>query len=269
MSFDYHEPTSIREAVELGARFGEEGRFLGGGTDLMIQIHRGRCAPRQVVGLHRVPGLDAIDVDGTIALGALVTHRRLERVPAFQGALRALVESAEVIGGHQIRNVATVGGNVVNASPAADGVPVLLALDATVTCLGPDGERTMPLHGFASGPGVTARRPDELLTRVAFPRLPPRLATAFLKAGRRRAMEISLVCVAARVTLDPSFERCEDVRIALGAVAPPRSARGGRSAASKAARSPRRRCERRDGSPRPSAGRSATCAPRHATARCS
>jgi len=220
MSFDYHDPTSIREAVELGARFGEESSFLAGGTDLMIQIHRGRCAPRQVVSLHRVPGRDAIDVDATIALGALVTHRRLERAPAFQGALRALVESAEVIGGHQIRNVATVGGNVVNASPAADVVPVLLTLEATVTCLGPNGERTLALDGFASAPGVTARRPDELLTRVVFEHLPEHSATAFLKAGRRRAMEISLVCVAARVTLDPSFERCEDVRIALGAVAP-------------------------------------------------
>ena len=211
MSFDYHEPTSIREAVELGARFGAEGRFLAGGTDLMVQIHRGRCAPRHVVSLHRVPGLDAIDVDGTIALGALVTHRRLERALAFQGALRALVESAEVIGGHQIRNVATVGGTVANASPAADVVPVLLTLEATVTCLGPGGERTLPLDGFASGPGVTARRPDELLTRVTFRHLPERSATAFLKAGRRRAMEISLVCVAARVTLDPSLERPKNI----------------------------------------------------------
>ena len=220
MTFNYHEPTSIREAVDLGARFRAESRFLAGGTDLIIQIHRGRCAPRQVVSLHRVPGLDAIDVNGTITLGSLVTHRRLERAPEFQGALRALVESAEVIGGHQIRNVATVGGNIVNASPAADVVPVLLALDATVTCLGPDGERTMRLDGFASAPGVTALQPDELLTRATFPRLASHSASAFLKAGRRRAMEISVVCVAARLTLDASFERCVDIRIALGAVAP-------------------------------------------------
>jgi aerobic carbon-monoxide dehydrogenase medium subunit len=220
MTFDYHEPTSIREAVELGARFGPQGRFLAGGTDLLVQIRRGRCAPGHVVGLHRVPGLDAIEDGGTIALGAMVTHRRLERAPVCQDALRALVESAEVVGGHQIRNVGTVGGNVVNASPAADVVAVLLALDATVTCLGPAGERTLPLEGFASAPGVTARRSDELLTRIAFPRLPARSATAFLKAGRRRAMEISLVCVAARVTFDPALERCEAVRIALGAVAP-------------------------------------------------
>ena len=220
MHFEYHEPTSVREAVELGARFGADGRFLAGGTDLLIQMRRGQLRPQHVVSLHRVPGLDAIDVGGAVALGARVTHRRLEREPGFQGALQALIESAEVVGGHQIRNVATVGGNIVNASPAADVVPVLLALDAEVTCLGPGGERSLPLEAFASAPGVTARRPDELLTRARFARLPPHSATAFLKAGRRRAMEISLVCVAVRVTLDASRERCLDARIVLGAVGP-------------------------------------------------
>ncbi|MBI4629585.1 MAG: FAD binding domain-containing protein, partial [Candidatus Rokubacteria bacterium] len=122
--------------------------------------------------------------------------------------------------GHQIRNVATVGGNIVNASPAADVVPVLLALDATVTCLGPDGERTLPLGGFLSGPGQTARRPGELLTSIRVDRLPPRSATAFLKAGRRKAMEIAVVCVAVRLTLDAARARCQEARLALGAVAP-------------------------------------------------
>jgi len=220
VSFDYHEPTSVREAVELGARFGPEGRFLAGGTDLLIQMRRGQLAPRHVVSLHRVSGLDAIETHGAITLGALVTHRRLERVPEFRGPLRALIEGAEVVGGHQIRNVATVGGNIANASPAADVVPVLLALDAEVTCLGPGGERSLPLETFASAPGVTARRPDELLTRTRCPALAPRSATAFLKAGRRRAMEIALVCVAVRLTLDASLERCLDARIALGAVGP-------------------------------------------------
>jgi carbon-monoxide dehydrogenase medium subunit len=173
-----------------------------------------------VVSLHRVPGLDAIELDGAASLGALVTHRRLERSPQLRGPLQALIEGAEVVGGRQIRNVATVGGNIVNASPAADLVPVLLALDAEVTCVGRDGERSLPLEGFASAPGVTVRRPDELLTRVRFPRLAPHTATAFLKAGRRRAMEISLVCVAARLTLDADRERCLDARIALGAVGP-------------------------------------------------
>ena len=220
MSFGYHEPTSIAEAVALGARFGEDGRFLAGGTDLIIQIRRGRVAPRHVLSLHRLTGLDRIEVDGAVRLGALVTHRSIERCPHFQNGLRALVEGAQVIGGHQIRNVATVGGNIVNASPAADVVPVLLALDARVTCCGPDGERTLRLDDFLTGPGQTARRPGELVTSIRFDRLPPRSATAFLKAGRRKAMEISVVCVAVRLTLDAAHERCQEVRIGLGAVAP-------------------------------------------------
>jgi aerobic carbon-monoxide dehydrogenase medium subunit len=125
-----------------------------------------------------------------------------------------------VVGGHQVRNVGTVGGNVVNASPAADVVPVLLALDAAVECASPDGVRTLPLENFLVGPGQTARRPGELITAVRFARPDGEWATAFLKAGRRRAMEISVVCVAACLTLDARRERCRDARIALGAVAP-------------------------------------------------
>src|SRR5207249_9556833 len=112
--------TSLAEAVALGARFGDDGRFLAGGTDLIMQMHRGKLRPRHVVSLHCVSGLDAIDANGAVHVGALVTHRALERFPAFRGPLRALVEGAEVVGGHQVRNVGTVGGNIVNASPAAD-----------------------------------------------------------------------------------------------------------------------------------------------------
>jgi carbon-monoxide dehydrogenase medium subunit len=220
VSFEYHEPTSVAEAVELGGRFGADGRFLAGGTDLIIQMRRGKVAPRHVVSLHRVPGLDAIEANGDVRLGALVTHRAIERCASFQGRLYGLVEGAEVVGGHQVRNVGTVGGNVVNASPAADVVPVLLALDAAVTCVGTDGERTLALEEFLVGPGETARRPGELLTGVRFAAPGERSATAFLKAGRRRAMEISVVCVAAHLTVDAAGERCVGARIALGAVAP-------------------------------------------------
>jgi carbon-monoxide dehydrogenase medium subunit len=220
VSFEYHEPTSLTEAVALGARFGAEGRFLAGGTDLIIQMHRGKVTPRHVVDLQRVPGLDGIEANGDVRLGALVTHRAIERCASFQGRLRGLVEGAEVVGGHQVRNVGTVGGNIANGSPAADVVPVLLALDAAVTCVGADGERTMALEEFLVGPGQTACRPGELLTSVRFAAPAGRAATAFLKAGRRRAMEIAVVCVAARLTLDAGSERCVAARIALGAVAP-------------------------------------------------
>jgi carbon-monoxide dehydrogenase medium subunit len=220
VSFEYHAPTSVAEALELGARFGPDSRFLAGGTDLIIQMRRGKVAPRHVVDLRGVPGLDAIEANGDVRLGALVTHRTIERTPGFQGRLRALVEGAEVVGGHQVRNVGTIGGNIANASPAADVVPVLLALDAAVTCVGPGGERTLGLEEFLIGPGQTARQPGELLTTVRFAVPAGPAATAFLKAGRRRAMEIAVVCVAARLTLDDAGERCADARIALGAVAP-------------------------------------------------
>ena len=202
--FEYHQPESLRDAIALAARFGEEASFLAGGTDLMVQIERGRIAPRHVVGLHRVPGLAGIEANGRIGLGAGVTHRAIERAPALGGALRCLIEGAEVIGGHQVRNVATVGGNLANASPAADLVPCLLALDGTVRLVGPGGERELPIERFLLGPNRTARRPDELLTLVSLPAPPAHSSSAFLKAGRRRAMEISVVCVAARLTLDAS-----------------------------------------------------------------
>jgi carbon-monoxide dehydrogenase medium subunit len=218
--FEYHQPESLPDAVALAARFGAEASFLAGGTDLIVQIQRGRIVPRHVVGLHRVAGLNGIETNGRITLGARVTHRSIERAPELAGALRCLIEGAEVIGGHQVRNVATVGGNLVNASPAADLAPCLLALDGVVTLVGPGGERELPVESFLLGPNRTARRPDELLTRVSLSALPARAATAFLKAGRRRAMEISVVCVAARLTLDASLERCLEARVALGAVAP-------------------------------------------------
>jgi len=218
--FDYHQPESLADAVDLAARFGGQASFLAGGTDLIVQIERGRVAPRHVIGLGRVPGLAGIEVNGRIALGARVTHRAIEQTPALAGPLRCLVEGAEVIGGHQVRNVATVGGNLVNASPAADLVPCLLALDGVVTLVGPGGEREVPIERFLLGPNRTARRSDELVTRVDLPALAPRAATAFLKAGRRRAMEISVVCVAARLTLDATLERCLEARVVLGAVAP-------------------------------------------------
>jgi carbon-monoxide dehydrogenase medium subunit len=218
--FDYHQPESLADAVDLAARFGGQASFLAGGTDLIVQIERGRVAPRHVIGLGRVPGLAGIEVNGRITLGARVTHRAIEQTPALAGSLRCLVEGAEVIGGHQVRNVATIGGNLVNASPAADLVPCLLALDGVVTLVGPGGEREVPIERFLLGPNRTARRPDELVTRVDLPALPPRAATAFLTAGRRRAMEISVVCVAARLDLDATLERCLEARVVLGAVAP-------------------------------------------------
>lgn len=220
MSFALHRPSSLAEAVALVEKYGAAARLLAGGTDLVIQINRKRLAPEHLIDLTGLGDLAGVveEADGFV-LGALTTHKTIERHPAFHGELQALVEAARVIGGHQIRNVGTIGGNIVNASPAADLVPALLVLDAEVALIGAAGERRLPLEQFLAGPNRTERRLDEVLTAVRFRKLPLRSATAFLKAGRRRAMEISVVCVAARVTLDAG-RRCRNVRLSLGAVGP-------------------------------------------------
>ena len=176
--------------------------------------------PRHLIALGGIEGLSGIELRGDeIILGALTTHKAIEQSVVFQGPLVALAEAARVVGGHQIRNVATIGGNVANASPAADLLPPLLTLDASVRVTGSAGNRQVPLADFLRGPGAVDRAIDELLVSLAFARPPSGAATAFIKAGRRRAMEISIVCVAALLALD-SHGRCGTVRIALGAVGP-------------------------------------------------
>ncbi len=218
MSFSVHHPQSIPDAVTLAQRFGAQGRFLAGGTDLIIQINRKRVSPQHLIDLTGLSELAGIEDDtDEIRIGALTTHKAIERHPLFQDALIALPEAARVVGGHQVRNVGTIGGNIANASPAADVVAPLLALEAELTLVGPAATRRLRLDDFLIGPGRTARGDGELLRHVHLRKLPVRSATAFLKAGRRKAMEIAVVCVAARVTLDESGH-CAGARIALGAV---------------------------------------------------
>jgi aerobic carbon-monoxide dehydrogenase medium subunit len=213
MGFAFHRPETIDAAIAFAREQGEAARFLAGGTDLIIQINRGRMAPRHLISLAGL-GLDTIDETPTeYVIGAMATHDAVVTHPGFQTHLVALTQASAVVGGRQVRNIATVGGNIVNASPAADLVPVLLALDATVDLRGSDGTRSMPLDRFLVERGRTERRPDEILTAVRFDKPPAASATWFLKAGRRKAMEISVICVAAHLV------RNGKTRIAIGAAA--------------------------------------------------
>jgi aerobic carbon-monoxide dehydrogenase medium subunit len=219
MSFELHHPASVEEAIGLATRM-QAARFIAGGTDLVIQMNRKKVAPAHLIDISRLPGLTGLrETAQEFTLGALTTYREIERHAALQGDLQALVEAARVVGGHQVRNIATVGGNVVNSSPAADFVPALLALDAQLDIAGPSGRRSMPLQDFLLGPGKVDLRSNEMLCAIRFARLPASSATAFLKEGRRKAMEISVVCMAARLTLDAAG-RCAAVRLVVGAAAP-------------------------------------------------
>jgi carbon-monoxide dehydrogenase medium subunit len=213
MGFSFHRPKTIDAAIAFARDHGEAARFIAGGTDLIIQINRRRLAPRHLISLAGL-GLDTIaETETGYVIGAMATHDAVVTYPGFQKQLIALTQASAVIGGRQVRNIATVGGNIVNASPAADLVPVLLALEATVELRGSAGVRSLPLDRFLVERGRTDRRPDEILTAVRFDKPPAASATSFLKAGRRKAMEISVICVAAHLVHNGK------ARIAIGAAA--------------------------------------------------
>lgn len=221
MSFDLHRPTTLAEAIALNVQFGHTARFIAGGTDVVIQINRKKISPAHLIDISLIPGMNGIsELANVYSIGSLTTYRTIERCPTFQSELFALVEAAKVVGGHQVRNIATVGGNIVNASPAADFVPPMLTLNAVLDIVGPKGSRSVALSDFITGPGKTNLEVGELITATRFERLPANTATAFLKAGRRKAMEISIVCVAASLTLNKRGTQCVGVRLAVGAVGP-------------------------------------------------
>jgi carbon-monoxide dehydrogenase medium subunit len=217
----FHTPATVAEALALKADLGDGAVFLAGGTDLGVQLRRRLLEPAHLISLGEIPGLSAVEEldDGTIAVGGAVTHRTIEESPLFSGALEALREACRTVGSVQTRSVGTVGGNLCNASPAADTPPVLLALGASVVLAGPAGRRTLPLDEFIAGYRATALRPAELLESVLIPAPAAATGSAFLKAGRRRAMEISIVCAGVRIDLAPDGT-IAGAGIGLGSVAP-------------------------------------------------
>jgi CO/xanthine dehydrogenase FAD-binding subunit len=210
-------PTSLADAFALLA--GGAWRPIAGGTDLMVQINGGLApVPERVLDLWRLDELRGIAIDGeALVLGALTTFAAIRGSDACRKHVPALVEAAATIGAAQIQNRATIGGNIVNASPAGDSLPVLLATGASFELGGPRGTRTVPADAFWVAYRRTALAPDELLLRVRIPVAPGR-RVRFRKIGTRRAQAISKVVMALAWREDGG--RWRDVRLALGSVGP-------------------------------------------------
>ena len=217
--FAHHRPATVEEACRI---LTDEPRaaVLAGGTDLMVHLAqpwRGKRPPA-VVNPKRIPGLARIDVtERAIRLGALATLTALVEHPVIRAEYPVLPFTARYMGSPAIRNLATVGGNLCNASPAADLPPVLLVLDAEVGIVGLRGERRLPLTDFFRGPGQNALGLGELLTWVEFPRRSG-WAIRYERLDVRRAMDIAIAGVALALRLDAG--RVNEARVALGAVAP-------------------------------------------------
>lgn len=221
-AIEYAAPTSVAEAVALLQRGGETARPLAGGTDLIVMAREYRRDVTLMVDVKRIPELMELSYDPQrgLHLGAAVPCYRIYEDPQIQRLYPALVDSAALIGGIQIQNRASIGGNLCNASPAADSIPTLIVLGAICHIAGPRGERTVPVERFCTGPGRTVLEPGELLVWIEIPPPAPRSGARFLRFIPRNEMDIAVVNAAVAVTLDETRRRIVTARVAVGAAAP-------------------------------------------------
>ena len=215
----FHSPASLADAVRLLAESGA--RPLGGGTDLIVQMGSGRAAPQSIVDLKRVDGLAGVrrTADGGFAIGAATPCTALKADAALSAAWPGVVEGANLIGSVQVRNRATLAGNLCNASPAADSVPAMIAAGARCRVVGPEGEREVAVADIPLAPGRTSLKPGEIVAEILLPAQGAAAADAYLRLTPRTEMDIAVVGVGAWIALGADGT-CTGARVALGAVAP-------------------------------------------------
>jgi CO/xanthine dehydrogenase FAD-binding subunit len=218
-SLAYHAPESVEEAVALLS--GTQGaKPLAGGTDLIVQMKAGRSKPGAIVDLKRIAALSGVRRHGDgFAIGAATPCTALKDDAALVAAWPGVVEAANLIGSVQVRNRATMGGNLCNASPAADSVPALVAAGATVLIAGPNGEREIPVEQVPAGPGSTLLAPGEFVVEIRLPGQVKGGGDAYLRSIPRTEMDIAVVGAGVNLVLDASGT-CTAARVAIGAAAP-------------------------------------------------
>jgi len=215
----YETPASLDAATRLLAEAGDAARVLAGGTDLLIQMRADLVEPAVLVDIKNIAAMREIAVEnGRFRLGAAVTGMEIMEHAGFNAAWPGIVDGAKLIGSIQVRGRATLGGNLCNASPAADSVPALIAAGATASVAGPNGRRTVPVEDIAVGPGVTALETGEIVVSFELPERPPRSGDAYLRFTPRTEMDIAVVGVGINLTLDEDGV-CAAARVSLGAVA--------------------------------------------------
>jgi carbon-monoxide dehydrogenase medium subunit len=217
--FDYLRPDNMADAI-AALQATEEPCVLAGGTDLLIGLKTRTVKPQCLIDLKGIPDLDAIQYDNGFKLGALTTVRDIEVSPLIREKIPVLSEAAATLGSIQIRNRATVGGNLCHGSPAADMAAILLAMNSEVEIATGNGARTIELDQFFSAPNQTALKPNEVLSHIIIPEEIERFKGIYLKHGPRKAMDIGIVNIAIVLDADAASGLCNQIMIALGAVAP-------------------------------------------------
>ena len=218
--FDYYAPESISEAVDLLSDLGENTFVMAGGTDLLIRKKHGMIFPDAVVALKKIKGLGRISVGPKkgLVIGATALLADVAAHKGIQNKYPAISDAAKNTANVQIRNMGTVVGNLCNASPSADNAPALLALEATLSIAGPQGERTLALEDFFLGPGLAALKPAEIVIAVTVPPPPANSGAAYVHLSARGKVDCSAVCIGAHVELQG--RKVNNARLFVGACAP-------------------------------------------------
>jgi CO/xanthine dehydrogenase FAD-binding subunit len=219
--FDYKKPKTLKEACDLLWDYGDQARLIAGGTDLVIALRNGDLKPSCLIDVTSIPELRRIEErNGMIFIGAASTHSEIASSSIIRKYGRVLSDAVSEIGSPQIRNVGTIGGNIVNAAPAADTLPPLMVLDAVAQVTSREGEREVPLHLLFKGPYETNLKPDEILVSVSFKKLSSDIKTGFVRLARREAMAIARMSVAIVLQREKGKRQIKEVRISLGSVTP-------------------------------------------------
>lgn len=218
--FEMALPSSVDDCLRVLAERGSGAKLVAGGTDLIPQMKNALLRPAYVVDLSAVDELKVLetDADGSLRIGANVSARTLELDPIVKSRYRSLAESAGLVGSLQVRNLATLGGNVCNAAPSADMAPPLLALDAEAVIAGPNGRRRVPFSEFFLGVRRTVLEPNEMLVEIVLPPVPEQSGGNYRRHTPRRELDIAVVGVASQLTF--ANGACTKARIALASVAP-------------------------------------------------
>ncbi|HYT57794.1 MAG TPA: FAD binding domain-containing protein [Verrucomicrobiae bacterium] len=217
---DYFEPKTVGEAVSLLAKYGAEAKIIAGGTDMLVDM-KYKEEPGCLINIKKIPGLSSIQENGgSLRIGALTTIRDVEINVLVRDKLPVLWESSHQFASLQIRNTATIGGNICRASPSGETLAPLLVLEAAGKCAFSDGEKTQPFTSFFQGPGKSVLGTKGLLTEIDVPYPAAGTKSVYLKHAVRGAMDIAMVGVAVLLTPDATKNNVQDVRIGLGAVAP-------------------------------------------------
>jgi carbon-monoxide dehydrogenase medium subunit len=220
--FEYHSPKSLKEALPLLKGGGRKVKILAGGTDLVVQMKERLEPPSVLVDVKNIPELNHLDMspDGTLHIGAAVP---LSNIIGFLPVIHRfgiLHQACSLIGSVQIRNRATMGGNICNAAPSADSAPPLLCLGARAIAANSSGTRAIPLENFFRGPGLTQLSDGELLLEIQIPTPPNPYSGCYLRHTTRQEMDIAVVGAGVLVMMPEQGDQCREVRISLGAVAP-------------------------------------------------